>query len=245
MDYGIEIKSLVKIIDKKTVIDDLNITVPKGSIHGLIGSNGAGKTITLKILSGLLAATSGTIRINDINIEHSEEKYKKDMGYVPENPTLYGALKVRENIEFVVSLYPKNHDSVETSIEHYLDLFNLREIEDEYARNLSGGETQRAFLAAVMAHDPEIMLLDEPFHTLDPRSQLIFRTLLNEKRDEGKTILLATHLLNLAESICDSVTLLSKGKTLYDGEIEEIKKAFSGESLEDIYLKLSQNEGST
>ena len=243
MDYGIEIKSLVKIMGKKTVIDNLDIAIPKGSIHGLIGSNGAGKTVTLKILSGLLTATSGTIRINDLNIEHSEDIYKEYLGYIPENPTLYGALSVRETLEFVASLYPKKLDSLETSIQHYIDLFQLHEIEEEYARNLSGGETQRVLLAAVMVHDPEILLLDEPFHTLDPRSQLILRNLLNEKRDEGKTILLATHFLGLAESICNSVTLLSKGKTLYTGTLEEMTRIFSEESLENIYLKLSQNEG--
>jgi ABC-2 type transport system ATP-binding protein len=244
LEYGIETKGLVKIIDNKTIIDNINLKIPKGTIHGLIGSNGAGKTITLKILSGILTATTGTIRINNVNIDQTDEKYKEYIGYVPENPTLYGALKVMENLEFISSLHVKSPGMLENRIQNYVDLFNLGEIKDEYARNLSAGETQRVILAAVLIHNPEIILLDEPFYALDPHNQIILRNLLKQKRGEGKTILLATHLLNLAESICDSITLISKGKTLYEGNMSEVSRVFAGASLEDVYVNLSQNEES-
>ena len=242
MDYGIETKGLVKKLTKKTVIDRLELAIPKGTIHGLIGSNGAGKTTTLKILSGLLPATSGTVRLNDLYLGRSNEKYKEFIGYVPESPVLYGALTVRETLEFVASLYYRDYDIAEKQIQHYIDLFNLGEIEKEYTKNISRGETQRVIIASVMVHNPDIILLDEPFYTLDPNSQKTLRSLLREKRDKGKTILLATHLLDLVETMCDSITLLSKGKTLFEGGVDKIKTTYPGASLEDIFITLSNNE---
>ena len=242
MDYGIETKGLVKKLNKKTVIDQLELAIPKGTIHGLIGSNGAGKTTTLKILSGLLPATSGTVRINDLYLGQSNQKYKEFIGYVPETPVLYGALTVRETLEFVASLYYRDYDFAEKQVQNNIDLFNLGEIEKEYTKNISRGETQRVVLASVMVHNPDIILLDEPFYTLDPYSQKTLRMLLREKRDEGKTILLATHLLDLAETMCDSITLLSKGKTLFEGGIEKIKTTYPGASLEDVFITLSNKE---
>jgi len=242
LDYGIETKGLVKKLNKKTVIDQLELAIPKGTIHGLIGSNGAGKTTTLKILSGLLPATSGTVRINDLYLGQSNQKYKEFIGYVPETPVLYGALTVRETLEFVASLYYRDYDFAEKQVQNNIDLFNLGEIEKEYTKNISRGETQRVVLASVMVHNPDIILLDEPFYTLDPYSQKTLRMLLREKRDEGKTILLATHLLDLAETMCDSITLLSKGKTLFEGGIEKIKTTYPGASLEDVFITLSNKE---
>ena len=242
MDYGIETKGLVKKLTKKTVIDQLELAIPKGTIHGLIGSNGAGKTTTLKILSGLLPATSGTVRINNIYLGQSNEKYKEFIGYVPETPVLYDALTVRETLEFVASLYYQDYDLAEKQIQHYLDLFNLGEIEKEYTKNISRGETQRVILASVMVHNPDIILLDEPFYTLDPYSQKTLRMLLREKRDEGKTILFATHLLDLVETMCDSITLLSKGRTLFEGRVDKIKTTYPGASLEDVFIALTNIE---
>jgi ABC-2 type transport system ATP-binding protein len=242
LDNGIETVDLTKVIDKKTVLSRLNLSVPEGVIHGLIGSNGAGKTTTLKILSGLTPPTSGIARINNYDVNRTPELAKQYIGYVPENPRLYGALTVRETLEFVASLNSVPKNVAEPQIERYMRMFSLHRLEEEYTRNLSRGEAQRVLLSSILVHGPPVLLLDEPFFTLDPHTQKVFRELLKEKRENGASILIATHLLELAERICDSITLLSNGNTLIAGSIYEVKESYGDIPLEEIYIKLTEHE---
>jgi ABC-2 type transport system ATP-binding protein len=242
LDYGIETVNLVKKINNKKIIDNLNLAIPKGSIHGLIGSNGAGKTTTLKILSGLIKITSGKVRINGINISYSNEKFKEFIGYVPENPSLYEALTVREILELTatINLVPK--EDAERKINYYLDLFQMKKLEDQFVGSLSKGEVQRTIISSVLLKKPLIYLFDEPFYSLDPRSQKVLRNILKEEKKQGSCILVATHLLDLAQNICDSFTLLEKGVSLFSGTIQELSNQYSVESLEEAYLTMSNHE---
>ena len=242
MDTRIETIDLTKVINRKTVLNKLNLSIPEGRIHGLIGSNGAGKTTTLKILSGLIPPTSGIARINNYDVKRTPELAKQYIGYVPENPRLYGALTVKETLEFIASLNSVPRDAAEAKIEHYLSLFKLHQLEEEYTRNLSRGEAQRVLLSSMLVHEPQVLLLDEPFYTLDPHSQRVFREILRNKRENGTTILVATHLLDLAERLCDSITLLSIGNTLFDGTLTEVKEQYGQISLEDVYIDLTEDE---
>jgi ABC-2 type transport system ATP-binding protein len=242
LDYGIETLNLVKKINKKTIINKLNLAIPMGSIHGLIGSNGAGKTTTLKILSGLIKITSGKVRINGINISYSNEKFKKFIGYVPENPSLYEALTVKETLEFTAIINSVPKDESEKRINYYLDKFQMRKNEDQYIGDLSRGELQRTILSSVFVKKPLIFLFDEPFFSLDPRSQKVLREILKEEKKQGSCILIATHLLDMAQNICDSFTLLEKGVTFFSGTIQDLSRRYSIDSLEDAYLTLSNQE---
>jgi ABC-2 type transport system ATP-binding protein len=238
LDYGIETLNLVKEINKKTIINNLNLAIPKGSIHGLIGSNGAGKTTTLKILSGLIKITSGKVRINGINISYSNEKFKKFIGYVPENPSLYETLTVREILELTAIINSVPKDEAEKRISYYLDVFQMKKNEDQYVGDLSKGEIQRTILSSVFLKKPLIFLLDEPFFSLDPRSQKVLRKTLKEEKKQGSCILVATHLLDLAQNICDSFTLLEKGVSFFSGTIQDLSNQYYIKTLEEAYLTL-------
>jgi ABC-2 type transport system ATP-binding protein len=238
LDYGIETLNLVKEINKKTIINNLNLAIPKGSIHGLIGSNGAGKTTTLKILSGLIKITSGKVRINGINISYSNEKFKKFIGYVPENPSLYETLTVREILELTAIINSVPKDEAEKRISYYLDVFQMKKNEDQYVGDLSKGEIQRTILSSVFLKKPLIFLLDEPFFSLDPRSQKVLRKILKEEKKQGSCILVATHLLDLAQNICYSFTLLEKGVSFFSGTIQDLSNQYYIKTLEEAYLTL-------
>jgi ABC-2 type transport system ATP-binding protein len=242
LDYGIETVNLVKEINKKTIIDNLNLAIPMGSIHGLIGSNGAGKTTTLKILAGLIKITSGKVRINGINISYPNEKFKEYIGYVPENPTLYDALTVRETLELTATINSVPKDDAEKRINHYLDIFQMKSKEDEYIGNLSKGEVQRTIISSVLIKKPLIYLFDEPFYSLDPRSQKVLRLIMKEEKKQGSCILVATHLLEMAQNICDSFTLLEKGVCFFSGSIQELSNQYNVETLEEAYLNLINHE---
>jgi ABC-2 type transport system ATP-binding protein len=242
LEYGIETVDLVKEINQKTILNKLNLAILKGSIHGLIGSNGAGKTTTLKILSGLIKITSGKVRINGINISYSNEKFKEFIGYVPENPTLYDALTVRETLELSATLNSVPRVEAEKRINYFLNLFQMEINKDQYVGNLSKGEIQRTIICSVLVKKPLIYLFDEPFFSLDPRSQQILRNMMKEEKNRGSCILVATHLLDLAQNICDSFTLLEKGISFFSGTMQDLSKKYKIESLEEAYLKLIDNE---
>jgi ABC-2 type transport system ATP-binding protein len=241
LSLGIETINLYKKINKKTILDQLNLSIPKGSIHGLIGSNGAGKTTTLKILMGLVKPTSGIVRIDGNNIEYTSYKYKGKIGYLPEGPNFYQNLSIRELLEFSTALYNIDLEESNKRIDHFLNLFQIKAIERELISNLSRGELQRVAICSTMIKKPMILLLDEPFYTLDPKSQKIFEKLIIEEKKKNSCILLATHLLEYADKICDSITLISKGKSIFSGNLENLTQTYSYSSLSELYFHFEEN----
>lgn len=240
MVLAVETKNICKLYGNVLVVDNLNLRVEKGGIHALVGSNGAGKTTTLQILSGIIRPTSGSARIIGHDIEMQPLMAKRLIGYVPENPSLYQSLIVEEFLEFIGELYSVPREQREFRIENYSNLLDIESISQKFIGSLSKGEQQRVLICSLMIREPQLFLLDEPFFALDPRGARTLRNMLQEKAASGSTVLLATHQLEVAERLCDTFTIIEKGRKIADGTLRELKeKVGRPSSLEDIYLHLT------
>lgn len=219
LDLAIETNNLSKNYGNVEVLSNINLKIPKGKLHALIGSNGAGKTTTLKILSGIIKPSKGSVRIMGFDIEAQPNKVKEQLGYIPETPTLYNSLSVKEFQYFVGAIYSIPKKILQKKIEKYDDIFELSSLKRNYIGTLSKGEMQRVLISSLMIREPTIYFLDEPFYSLDPKNAVIFRELLKEKTRQGATVLFATHLIYIAEKICDSFTIIEKGKIITEGNM--------------------------
>ncbi len=241
LDLAIETNNLSKYYGNTEVLSNINLKIPKGRLHALIGSNGAGKTTTLKILSGILKPSKGSVRILGFDIEAQPNKVKEQLGYIPETPTLYSSLSVKEFLDFVGAIYSIPKTTLKTQIKKYNDIFELGSLQRKYIGTLSKGEMQRVLISSLMIREPTIFFLDEPFYSLDPKNAVIFRELLKEKTGQGATVLFATHLIYIAEKICDSFTIIEKGKIIAEGNMKIISnKVDSKFSLEEFFIKVSE-----
>jgi ABC-2 type transport system ATP-binding protein len=223
-------------------LSDLNLEVPYGCIHGLVGPNGAGKSTALKILCGISTPTEGVSIIAGFDVEDEPEKAKANLGYIPEESYGYDALTVREFLFFIARLYGLPSNVAEKQIRKYVSEFKLDEYLGRYIGELSRGFTHRVVLCSLFVHEPKVFLLDDPFNSLDPYSSWLLRKILVEKRNEGRTVILATHMLDVAERICDSLTVLDRGVTIAQGALSELRRRLRLTSLEDIFLKLTGEE---
>jgi ABC-2 type transport system ATP-binding protein len=242
MPCAIETFNLTKQFGEHTAVDCLNLKVEEGTIHSLLGPNGAGKTTILNMLSGVLKPTSGTAQILGHNIDKEPEKAKNLIGYLPEEPQIYEILTVREFLRLIGRAYSVPKSELEGRIDEYLKLFDLTSVEQVFCGALSHGMKQRVVVCSVLIHDPKVILLDEPFYGLDPASSRLFKEFLRDRVARGCTILVSTHILEIAERFCDKVTILNEGKLAAEGTLEELRaKAGVGKdtSLEDVFLALT------
>jgi len=218
------------------VVDEINLRVLEGSFHGFIGPNGAGKTTSLEMLCGITKPTSGTARILGFDIETQASQAKKIIGYIPENPSLYQSLTIDELFEFIGKLFSVPRKSLDSRIDEYVELFEV-DSRGRYLGSLSRGEVQRVLICSLMIREPSVFLLDEPLHSLDPLSAIIFTDLLRKKVESGATVLLATHQLERVEKLCDSFTIIDKGSVIADGTLQDFSdKIGSKSTLEDAFL---------
>lgn len=245
MILAIETNKLCKSYGNYLVIKNLNLRVEKGDIHALIGSNGAGKTTTLLMLSGIIKPTSGSAIVVGRDMVRQSIEAKREIGYVPENPSLYESLTVSEFFEFVGKLYSVPRDLGKSRIEKYSNLLDINSITRKFIGSLSKGEQQRVLICSIMLREPQLYLLDEPFFALDPRGARTLREILEEKAASGSTILLATHQLEVAERLCNTFTIIEKGQKLVDGTLRELQERVgrASSSLEEIYLYFSERRG--
>jgi ABC-2 type transport system ATP-binding protein len=238
---AVEARNLSKRYPRVFALDRLNLSVPYGSIHGLVGPNGAGKSTALKIFSGITQPTSGVAFISGFDVEDNPRKAKASIGYLPEDPVGYDALTVREFLYFIARLHSVSRNVADRNFFKYVQTFRLRDYVDRYMGELSRGLMHRSVLCSLFVHEPKVYLLDDPFNSLDPQSSWHLRQTLTEKRDQGKAVVLATHMLDIAEKICDSFTILDRGKTLTQGTLGEFRTKFGLNSLEEIFLKLTED----
>ncbi|WXG43754.1 MAG: ABC transporter ATP-binding protein [Promethearchaeati archaeon SRVP18_Atabeyarchaeia-1] len=223
-------------------LQDLNLDIPYGCIHGLVGPNGAGKSTALKILSGISTPTEGVSTIAGFDVEDQPEMAKANLGYIPEESYGYDALTVQEFLGFVAKLYGVRSEVAEKRIRNYVKQFKLGEYLGRYIGELSRGYTHRVVLCSLFVHEPKVFLLDDPFNSLDPFSSWLLRKMLVEKRNEGRTIIIATHMLEIAERICESFTVLDHGVTIAQGALSELRLRLNLSSLEEIFLKLTADK---
>ncbi len=238
---AIGISGLVKRYGKKVAVNGLNMEVRPGEIVGLVGPNGAGKSTTLRVITGIIQANSGLVYVDGHSITSEPLLAKYRIGYIPERPTCYASLRVREYLTFTARIYgvPKHEALIRMS--EYIDFFQLGEFSKTYIGNLSKGNLQRTLLAAIFVREPPFVLAyDEPMYGLDPRGAWSLKVLLRKLKSEGSAVLISTHILEMAESLCDRFVVIDNGSVVGEGTLEQLKAQVSGaDSLEQVFLKLT------
>ncbi|NJE12945.1 ABC transporter ATP-binding protein [Thermococcus sp. LS2] len=238
----IEVENLTKKFGDKVAVDEISFRVYDGEIYGLLGPNGSGKSTTMKILAGILKPTSGKVLVEGINVAKNPIEVKKIVGYVPETPILYESLTPSELFNFVGSIRGIPKDKLEERVNYLVKAFGIEEYLEQFIGTLSFGTQQKVSLITALLHDPKVLILDEAMNGLDPKSARILRELLLEFKNEGKSIIFSTHILSLAEIICDRIGVIYQGKIIAEGTIEELKEKAHEESLEDVFLKLTESK---
>jgi ABC-2 type transport system ATP-binding protein len=234
---------LVKVYGHLTAVNGISLSVRSGEVFGLLGPNGAGKTTTVNMCTGLLRPTSGTVRIGGVDLQAEPAAAKRLIGYVPDEPFLYDKLTGREFITFMAQLYGIA-DGVQRR-EELLRYFDLLDAADDLIGGYSHGMKQKTALCGMLIHRPHLLFLDEPTVGLDPRSARLLKDTLRALAEEGRAVVLCTHILEIAQAICDRVAILDHGRILAEGSLEELRAtahAASDETLEDIFLRLTGEE---
>lgn len=218
----LKIRNLTKRYGRHTALDSLDLQIDRGEIFGFVGPNGAGKTTTMKIMAGLLKADAGEIYIDDIKLFEDYNRLKEVIGYMPDFFGVYDNLQVMEYLEFYASAYGMETRQARRLGGHLLEMVHLEGKEECYVDELSRGMKQRLCLARAMIHDPQFLILDEPASGLDPRSRFEFKEILKELRDNGKTIIISSHILMELAEMCTSIGIIERGKMILQGSIEDI-----------------------
>jgi ABC-2 type transport system ATP-binding protein len=239
----IEIANLSKSYNKGTVkaVDDLSLTVNNGEIFGFLGPNGAGKTTTIKMMVGLLKPDSGTVTINGHSIIEDPLAVKKAISFVPDSPEVYEKLTGIEYLNFMSDVYAVPAEVRSKRLPYLLDLFALSDAVGDLIQSFSHGMRQKIVLVGAMLHEPELFILDEPMVGLDPRSSNNLKNYMREHCKAGKTVFFSTHILEVAEKLCDRIGIIHKGRLIACGTMEELQNmAANRESLENIFLELTE-----
>jgi ABC-2 type transport system ATP-binding protein len=238
----IDIRNLTKSYNKGQVkaVDNLDLKVGKGEIFGFLGPNGAGKTTTIKMIVGLLNPDSGSITIDGTDIAKEPIEAKKKMGYVPDDPNLYDRLTGMEYLNFMADVYQVPAAVRKEKIERYLEMFDLRDAAFDLIKSYSHGMKQKIALTGALLHDPKLWILDEPMVGLDPKSAHLLKSQMREHCDKGNTVFFSTHVLEVAEKLCDRVGIIHKGKLIAIGTIDELRQGEKKDSLENIFLELTE-----
>ena len=235
----IEIKNLTKIYNQdKKAVDNVSFTVNDGEIFGFIGHNGAGKTTTIKSIVGILNFEEGDILIDDISIKKDEIKCKSKMAYVPDNPDLYENMRAIDYINFICDMYETDENTRKENIEKYSKMFEINDKLNDEISSFSHGMKQKIALISALVHEPSVLVMDEPFVGLDPKAVFDIKEVMKNMCKEGKTIFFSTHILDVAEKLCDRVAIIKQGKIVKVGNMEEVK---GDESLEQVFLELGEN----
>ena len=240
----LEIKNLTGGYVHVPVLKDVSFTVESGKLVGLIGLNGAGKSTTINEIIGLLTPYSGEINIDGLTAGANPREYRQQIGYIPETPSLYEELTLREHIETVAMAYGIEQEQAFERVEPLLKMFRLDQKLDWFPVHFSKGMKQKVMIICAFVVDPSLFIVDEPFLGLDPLAISDLIQLLEVEKQKGKSILMSTHVLDSAEKMCDSFVILHKGQVRDKGKLEELREAFSmpQASLNDIYLALTKEE---
>ena len=238
----IEIRDLTKKYGDFTAVDRLSLKAAPGEIFGFLGPNGAGKTTTIRIVAGLSLPTTGTVLVDGIDVTEDPVRAKASMGYVPDRPYLYEKLTGRELLHFVADLYRKEWKVCEPRAVELLRYFELGDWIDARIENLSHGMKQKLVLVSALVHDPAVVVIDEPMVGLDALAQRQVKLLFRRLATEGKTVLLTTHTLSVAEAVCDRIAIINRGRIVAEGTTAELKK---DSALEDVFLELTYDTDAT
>ena len=235
----LKINHLTKTYGEKKAVDDLNLHIRPGEIYGFIGHNGAGKTTTLKSVVGILQFDQGEIQIDGKSIQADPLACKREIAYIPDNPDLYDYMTGIKYLNFIADVFGVSAEDRQTRIRKYADLFGLTEDLAQPIAAYSHGMKQKLALIAAWLHDPRLIIMDEPFVGLDPKASHLLKGMMRDVCDAGGAIFFSTHVLEVAEKLCDKVAIIKGGKLIRSGTMEEVK---GDDSLEEVFLEL---EGET
>ena len=233
--FMLKIENLTKVYGDKKAVDDLSLHIAPGEIYGFIGHNGAGKTTTLKSVAGILQFDSGEIYINGRSIKEQPLECKKDIAYIPDNPDLYDFMSGIKYLNFIADIFDVGAEERAERIRKYADTFELTESLAEPIAAYSHGMKQKLAIIAAWLHTPRLIIMDEPFVGLDPKAAHILKEMMREECDKGGAIFFSTHVLEVAEKLCDKVAIIKAGRLIRSGTMEEVK---GDESLEQVFLEL-------
>lgn len=235
----LEIKNLTKKYGDKVAVDDLSLTVESGQICAFIGHNGAGKTTTLKAIAGILGFEQGEIKIDGVDVKSNPMEAKRILAYLPDNPDLYDYLTGIEYLNFIANIFKLSVPERKEKIEQYAKRIGIYDALQSQISSYSHGMRQKLALVSALIHSPRLLLLDEPFVGLDPISSHEMKLIMQEMAKAGATIFYSTHVLDVAEKICDQVAIIKQGKLVVFGKMEEVKGM---QSLENVFLELENDK---
>ena len=231
----LKIEHLTKAYGEKKAVDDLNLHIAPGEIYGFIGHNGAGKTTTLKSVAGILQFDAGEIYIDGMPIKENPLECKRRFAYIPDNPDLYDYMTGIKYLNFIADIFGVGANERQARIRKYADAFELTDDLAQPIAAYSHGMKQKLAIISAWLHQPKLILMDEPFVGLDPKASHLLKEMMRQVCDEGGTIFFSTHVLEVAEKLCDKVAIIKSGRLIRSGTMEEVK---GDESLEDVFLEL-------
>ena len=243
-EIAVKLRGVAKRYADIVAVDYIDLDAKYGEILGLLGPNGSGKSTALKMILGLVKPDSGSVKVLGIKAEDDPVTVKRQVGYIPESPRLYEFLTGLEYLDFVGDIYGLDASEKKARIEEYLEAMELEGREGDMISSYSQGMKQKIALISAVLHKPRLLLLDEPLSGLDPRSARIVKDLLREVKSQGVTTILSTHILEIAQAMCDRIAIMYEGRLLTLGNMKELrqKARLPGSDLEDIFLKLTGTE---
>ena len=241
----IAIQNLRKQYGAFTAVDGVDLDVQGGEIHGFLGPNGAGKTTSIRMIAGLLKPTAGRIVVNGHDLAESPERAKASLGFIPDRPYIYEKLTAGEFLRFHAGLYGINGNGLQARVLEMLELFELVRWENELVESFSHGMKQRLVMCAAFLHRPRAVLVDEPMVGLDPRGAKLIKSVFKRMSESGVAILMSTHTLEVAQEMCDRISIILKGKIIARGTVDELRNMAGAqdEELTAVFLKLTGGGG--
>lgn len=228
-----------KLYGEKEALSDLNVTINNSEIFGLIGHNGAGKTTTISILTSIIEASYGEVYLDDLALSQHRDEIKKKIGYVPDSPDIFLNLTANEYWHFLAKIYDIDKNLAEERIETLSKLFDLSTQKEEMIDSFSHGMRQKVIVIGALVSNPDIWILDEPLTGLDPQASFDLKELMKEHAKAGNTVIFSTHVLQVAEQLCDRIGILKQGKLIFVGTLDELKANHPEKDLETIYLEMA------
>lgn len=224
---------------KEKALDDLTLHVGKGRVFGFIGPNGAGKTTTIKLLTGILRPTEGRVLIGGLDMSTQPMEAKRLIGFVPDSHEMYERLTGLEYLNFMADMYDVDAAARKAHLEKYLALFELEQAAGDQIRSYSRGMKQKLTIIGALIHQPPLWVLDEPMVGLDPKAAHLLKEEMRRHCQAGNTVFFSTHVLDVAEKLCDEIAIINRGRLIAEGSLEELRRGEQGESLEQLFLEMT------
>lgn len=238
----LEIKNLTKKFGEKVAVDNIDLSVKSGEIYGFLGPNGAGKTTTIKMIVGMLMPDSGSITVDGVDAINDEVEAKRQIAYVPDSPEIYDIMTGRQYLNFIADVFELSDEERNKQIDRYAEVFEMKDNLDVMIAGYSHGMKQKIVIMGALIHSPKLLILDEPMVGLDAKSSFRLKEIMRALADEGRTVFFSTHVMEVAENLCDRIGIINRGKVIAVGTLDEIKAAAKDTgSLEKIFLELTDD----